>query len=442
MSLSFFSSFSLKAYDLEDKNPRTRFFQGFTLTEDPAHPYKANLGEGASLTPAQEAILKAKELGSNHIILTPRAIMLGPNTNIVTPVTKRGINRKREQEGYRTLIEFIHQQDMTVGIRPIFFVVSDLNSLGPYYETYQDENGQTQRRLRWHGNITPTDPEAWFESFQSYLSIYLRIASENKVEAFTIGAELYSMTVGIEDFWKEHPHGFPRNWLQILSNARDVLGNETTLMYDVNFTDDSNQNSDGELRVAGGELERWRYRLVDLAPDTLEERTRERRDDDSGWHYLRDFWMNLDMVGIDMYRSLASSKDVVSDDYSTLVYFLSERAGMYGDQLDDFANQIKTTLRGHHKNYIFKELGYRSSTKGFINPFEWDNRDEEVNILHQSAAYQAFFEGIWASQLDWFKGAVFWDLSINQHRWGAEDPGFCPIGKKETEHVIRTFFNE
>src|SRR5690606_27532279 len=123
----------------------------------------------------------------------------------------------------------------------------------------------------------------------------------NNVAEYTIGAELYSMTVGIEDQWQEYPFGFPGKWLQLLRYTRSKLKPNTRIMYDINFTDDR-ASTNGELNALGGELERWRYRLVDLAePSNPAER--------EIWQDLVTFWNELDAIGIDIYRSLASKTD-------------------------------------------------------------------------------------------------------------------------------------
>ncbi|MFH1921315.1 MAG: hypothetical protein ABIP48_15730, partial [Planctomycetota bacterium] len=69
--------------------------------------------------------------------------------------------------------------------------------------------------------------------------------------------------MGIEDQWREHPHGFPGRWRELLQLARKRLPDGTRIMYDINFTDDSFE-AEGIVEV-GGELARWKYRLADLA---------------------------------------------------------------------------------------------------------------------------------------------------------------------------------
>jgi hypothetical protein len=46
---------------------------------------------------------------------------------------------------------------------------------------------------RWRGAITPSNPKAWFASYQHVLGPYLRMAKTNKVEQFGIAGELNSL---------------------------------------------------------------------------------------------------------------------------------------------------------------------------------------------------------------------------------------------------------
>lgn len=400
---------------------QAQYVRGMNLTETEGFPYDAAVAGGAKLS-AQIAVDGMKRIGVKHVVLNPRAVMTSPFDNEVIPRTPLS-ERADERQRYQRLIQYIHSQGMTVGIRPIFFVV-DSQGRTPFVDT--------AGKIWWHGNIQPQDPNRWFESFKSYLDIYLLIAKVNKVEEFTIGAELYSMTVGIEDQWKQYPYGFPAQWLALLNYARTKVIPGCRLMYDINFTDDA-VNSAGGLRTTGGELERWRYRLVDLAnrPNPTEKKI---------WEELVAFWSSLDAVGIDMYRSLASSNDQLPADYNALVAHLQKRADEYASQLDSMITEIEATINVQ-KPIIFKEIGYKSVTRGFINPFAYDNRSDEVNIAHQAAAYQAYFNSFWKPNWSWFSGVSFWDVGVNPARTGVKDPGFSPLGKAQTESVIKAHFN-
>jgi len=260
--------------------------------------------------------------------------------------------------------------------------------------------------------------------------MYISVAKFAKADEFTIGAELYSMTVGVEDQWQAYPYGFPAQWLKLLRYVRAKLPS-ARLMYDINFTDDSVTTSGGIL-ASGGELERWRYRLVDLAgrPDLMEQQV---------WTDLATFWKELDAVGIDMYRSLASSGQVMPSDYGSLVQTLRQRSDSYATQLDNSLTQIEMTLN-HHQNAILKEIGFRSVAHGYIDPFNYAGAGGSPNVTDQAAAYQAIFESFWQVNWSWFKGIVFWEIPINPSRIGTADNGFSPLDKSQTESVIKQNF--
>ena len=397
---------------------------GMNLTEQDKFPYDAAVGGGAK-TPAQIAVDEIRALGATHVILNPRATMNNPKGNDLVPVTPIS-DRSAERGRYKRLIDYIHSQGMTVGIRPIFFVVAPDGSF-PYLEPLP--NGGT--KLWWHGNIEPSDPNQWFESFRSYLDIYLLIAKINHVEEFTLGAELYSMTVGIEDQWLAYPYGFPGRWLDLLHYAKKKIDATTRVMYDINFTDDI-VNATG-VSASGGELERWRYRIVDLAnPRNPEEH--------QIWQDLVSFWNELDAVGIDMYRSLAGTHDIIPTNSPDLVRLLRVRVDQFASQMDNTMVNIEL-VTGKHQLAMFKELGYRSMVKGFIDPFYYENGAGVYSGAHQAAAYEAMFQSFWTPKFDWFGGGSFWDVGVSPNRnSGSGDTGFSPIGKLETVDVLKEIF--
>lgn len=415
LAVSFMVSIQAKA------QVATGYVNAFNITEDGVYVYDA-AAPGQPKKPAQIAIDEAKRLGSNHVVLNVRATMTGPYSNEVNPVTAPS---ERTLEGRRliALIKYIKSIGMTVGIRPIFFVVGP-NGEFPYTEKMPDGTVKTW----WHGNIQPADPNRWFESFRVFLDVYIPIAKIAQVEEFTLGAELYSMTVGIEDQWKAYPYGFPGRWLELLRYVRKKLPN-SRLMYDINFTDEVD-NSTG-IAASGGELERWRYRIVDLAGvgDAAQQAI---------YTDLVTFWNELDFVGIDMYRSFAGPTDVIPSGYNDLVNLLKIRSDAYATQLDSIINQINLTL-GTEKQLIFKEVGFRSVENGFIDPFAYAGSGS-VNVSHQAAAYQVFFESFLKPNWPWYKGVVFWDISVDPKKSGAQDNGFSPINKDLSEEIIQKYF--
>jgi len=399
--------------------------RGMNLTEQGSFMYDA-APVGQDKLPAQIAVDEIKALGANHVILNPRAIMSNPKGMDVVPVTSVA-ERGNERNRYKRLIDYIHSQGMTVGIRPIFFVVKPDGTF-PYIEDLADGS----KKIWWHGNIQPQDPNRWFESFKAYLDIYLLIAKINHAEEFTLGAELYSMTVGIEDQWKEYPYGFPGRWLDLLHYSRKKLDPTCRIMYDVNFTDDS-VNS-GDLSASGGEFERWRYRLVDLAnpkdPAQLQI-----------WQDLVSFWTELDAVGIDMYRSLANRDAEVPADFNSLVTLLQTRSDEFSSQMDIAVASIDS-VTGKSSKLMFKEAGFRSVDRGFIDPFNYANGGGKYNESHQAAAFSAIFNSFWKPNYGWFFGGSFWDVSVDAGRnIGYGDTGFSPVGKSQSTSVIQQIFN-
>lgn len=400
--------------------------RGMNLTQLGSFIYDA-APPNSPKTPAQIAVDHIKSMGATHVVLNPQATMTDPfGSDVIPEVGPR--ERTSERARYKRLIDYIHSQGMTVGLRPIFFVIHP-DGRFPYRERLPDGT----YKVWWHGNIQPNDVNRWFDSFKQFHDIYLLIGKLNKVEEYTIGAELYSMTVGIEDQWNEFPFGFPGKWVQLLRYARTKLNSNTRIMYDINFTDDR-ASTNGDLAALGGELERWRYRLVDLAnPADPAER--------AIWEDLVTFWSELDAIGIDIYRSLASKRDQIPTPYRDLVSFLQIRADEYASQMDITLAEVES-ITGMTKPAIFKEAGFRSMDNGFINPFDYENGQGVYNEEHQAAAYEAMYLSFWEPRFPWFRGASFWDVSVApQRNTGRGDTGFSPVGKPLTLRVLKKIFD-
>lgn len=400
--------------------------RGVTLTEQGEYVFDASEDPNRK-TGAQEIVDKVSRLGVRHIVLTPRAVMTHPKNSEVIPLTAPQ-NRADEKRRLTRLISYIHSKGLTVGIRPILFVV-DEDGNTPYVETLPDGT----KKDWWHGNIQPENPNAWFESFKTYLDLYLPLSALTGVEEFTLGAELYSMTVGIEDQWKEHPHGFPAQWVRLAAHARSKLPPSTRLMYDINFTDDKIISEESGIEEYGGELARWRYRIVDLAdPQDPEQK--------EVWENLVKFWSGLDAIGIDMYRSLATKDQVVSSRFNELVSDLKQASDRYASQIDNALFEIETVTQ-KKQNVILKEVGFRSVQKGYIEPFRYVGEERgRISISDQAASYEALLQSFWLPGWDWFQGVVFWDVSINPKLHGPDDSGFSFLGKNQTESIVSKYF--
>lgn len=397
--------------------------KGFTLTEIGSHVYDASL-DAAAKTEAQLIVDRLFEMGVRHINLSPRATMNDPRQSFVVPMVPAEL-ASDERARYLRLIQYIKSKGMSVGIRPIFFVI-DANGNIPFIEILPSGG----EKVWWHGNIQPADPVAWFASFGTYLERYMEIANAGQIEEFTIGAELQSLTVGIgQSEWATNPFGFPGEWLKLLARARQLLPATTRVMYDINYTDDEIFSSG--VAEFGGELIVWRQRLVDFASPA-----------DPGlnqnWKDLVDFWKSLDAVGIDMYRSLAQEGDVIPTEYAALLQLLRNNASVFAAQIDELLGKI-ALVTAVKKDVVIKELGFRSVEKGFIEPFNYAGPGI-LNIAHQAAAFESVLSTFQSPRYEWFKGVVFWDASVDLDRHGPLDSGFSPVGKDLTEAVLRRFF--
>jgi len=377
--------------------------RSFSLTEIGQFKYDARFEEGK--TDAQLAVdYMIDVMGVNHIVLTPEANMTSHTASNIIPKTP---SRERNDEftRYLRLIDYIHEKGATVGIRPITLLSS---SQGGY----------------WHGNIQPENPAKWFGSLLVYLQQYAVIAEEANLEwpgsvtEFTVGAELYSMTVGLEDQWPEHPFGFPREWTGIVREMRSIVGSQVRIMYDINYTD-ATENSDG-TGPSGGELLRWYDRLVRFRPQPGEPT--------EAWDNLKEFWLSLDAIGIDIYRSLMPRNEQTPVGYDKLVDRLSQTVEQFASDIEFKLRRINRAV-GEDRKIVIKEIGYKSCRRCFIDPFTYDDPRVEVNLEHQNAAFQSVFNGFVLPGYDWLLGISFWDVSVDPSRSGSNDAGFSPVRK-------------
>jgi len=396
--------------------------KGFTLTEIGNHRYDAMTDVG-SKSEAQYIVDRLYDLGVRHIVLSPRAIMRDPRQSFVEPMTPAS-EMVYEREAYLRLINYVHSRGMTAGIRPIFFVV-DANGNTPLYEPLIGGGFKTW----WHGNIQPNDPLSWFNSFRVYLETYMEIASVGRVEEFTVGAELQSMTVGIGAEWPAYPQGFPRYFRDLVTSARARLGSATVLTYDMNYTDDEVITVNGV--EYGGEVLQWRKALVDDVSNGIPPTER--------FNDLAAIYRAMDVVGVDMYRSLASATEVLPVTYPELVAKLKLASDEFALQLNSTVAAMNATT-GVTKGYRIKEVGFRSVDRGFVDPFTYAGTGM-LNVDHQAAAYEAVLSSFLLGANPLLSGITFWDASVDTSRHGAIDLGFSPIGKAATEQVMLKYLN-
>ncbi|MFE6287600.1 glycoside hydrolase family 113 [Streptomyces sp. NPDC057877] len=101
------------------------------------------------------------------------------------------------------VLAIFHQAGLRTTVRPLL----DETSLDV-------DNGD------WRGNIEPSDPDAWFTSYEKFLTPYLREAEAQKAATFVIGTELNSM------------EGSP-GWDSLVDRAEQLFSGEVA--YDANW---------------------------------------------------------------------------------------------------------------------------------------------------------------------------------------------------------------
>jgi len=116
---------------------------------------------------------------------------------IVFPIYQMGIQANEVKNNpmitptmteIRTLIDEAHAIGLSVMLRPILDE-----------ESFQAAN-------MWRGQIKPTNPEAWFDSYQSLLLTYAKLAQATDVEIFNIGTEFNSLQKSYQAQWQRLIH--------------------------------------------------------------------------------------------------------------------------------------------------------------------------------------------------------------------------------------------
>ena len=415
--------------------------RGFNLTESTGFYYDA-AEDGEKKTPAQEAVDFLETIGVKHVVLNPIAHIEHKGSTDIVNATTFDLTGSDETDRYVRLIRYIHSKGMTAGLRPIILI---------------KDKGKTGKD--WHGNIGPrvlspanekrflagklekeeiekglqAGAQKWFASLRTYLETYANIAQFSETEEFTIAAELYSMTVGIEDQYGTPAFGYPREFLGVVKDIRQVVGDKTRLMLDINYTDDSAQG-DGTGN-SGGELERWRQRLVVDKPKTEEAKKTK---SGQAWEMLKELWLSFDAIGIDNYRSLVGKGETLPADYDGKLAKLQGRAAQFAADLNNKLQAIHYAVgEKKRKRIIFKETGFKSCENSYCDPYAYDDPNKKVSMEDQALSYQATFNAYAPARKAWLEGIVFWDIDVNPNRSGLKDPGFSVRGKPKTEEIIR-----
>ena len=360
----------------------------------------------------------AKRLGFKTVIFNFRAHMItGRSSDIRSTVPLN-----EQPTGERLLLEtaaYAKSLRLQVAFRPILLVV------GPKGEFPYVEN---KKIYWWHGIIAPKNVESWFESYYRYHERYLKLAAQAGAEWYSVGAEMNSMTSGLGAREPSQAMGYPKKWTQLIQKARTILGTQTKITYGVNYTDQYVIAND--QKIWGGEFEQWRFYLT----DTFKTPAYQQHQKD-----MQELWESLDVIGIDYYRAMGSSRDRFGNDLPTLVKQLSPRAESHASQLDNSLTEIAMTV-GYEKPLFFQEAGWRSVEKCFLEPASYEDNGGKYNLVHQAAAWESFFKAYWVPRWPWMSGVGTWQVLVDEDTNAATDKGFTPLGKTQLEGIFQKYF--
>jgi hypothetical protein len=218
----------------------------------------------------------------------------------------------------------------------------------------------------WRGAFEPTDPAAWFASFQTFIVHYATLAQANNVEGLVIGTEYKTLSGS----------AYESNWATIIAAVRAV------------YT--------GQIAYAAN------------AVSTGDEFT------------TVSFWPLVDIIGLDAYVPLT---DLLDPTVAQLVAAWSDTSSPYSTGFNAVAAyQLLNTTYG--KPVIMTEIGYDSVAGSNIEPYA--NYSTTYDGTEQEDCYEAVFE-VFSKQTSWFKGIFFWNWTISP--LAADDLSDDPNGK-------------
>ena len=236
------------------------------------------------------------------------------------------------------------------------------------------------------------------------------------------------MVTGLGERRSRAPRGYPQLWTEFVRYAKSIAGASTKIAYDINYTDQY-VLQDG-VKKLGGEFEQFRYEIT---------KSVRKPEDVLFQNQVIEFWKELDIIGVDMYRALASRSSGHSSDLTRLSQSLQVRADSHATQLDTSLLDIES-VTGVFKKLELKEIGYRSTVGSFVNPAAYESSGGTLSVLHQAAAWKALLGAFLVPQWPWFSGVHVWETNVDRDHVNPKDLGFSPLGKPLSEDVFRTLF--
>ena len=200
----------------------------------------------------------------------------------------------------------------------------------------------------WRGTIRPTDPAAWFASYDAFLTKYAALAQANEVEMLCVGTELATMSDA----------RYRSRWSAVIGNVRGAYR--------------------GLLTYAAN--------AVSLGDEFTSV----------------SFWSQLDLAGLDAYTPLT---DKANPSREELVQGWSRNRNG-----ENMVAAFRNWQASHGKPVLFTELGYRSADGTNRTPWDWE-ASAAYDPGEQADCYDAAFR-VWSQQTAWMRGILWWAWDV------------------------------
>jgi hypothetical protein len=220
----------------------------------------------------------------------------------------------------------------------------------------------------WRGQIGVDFPESdwreWFTSYTDFINHYAALAAQHQdvVKIFCVGTEL--VTASSRD----------GEWRQLIREVRGGFNGE--LVYASNWDEPA-----------------------------------------------RDWWAELDYIGVDAYFPLETASDTPSVEDLKVAW-------------QPHVEELENLYRQYGRPLILTEIGYRSVQGAHANPAQWQ-QGAPFDQTEQKALYRAALETFW--EKDWLAGTYWWNWLTNPNQGGPGDTDYTPHGKLAEAVLIRYY---
>lgn len=201
----------------------------------------------------------------------------------------------------------------------------------------------------WRGTFQPTDVNAWFASFATFITHYAQLAKDNNVEMLCFGTEFVQLS-----------KANLTNWTNVISAIRAIYTGP--LAYAANAT----YGTDEFTSIV--------------------------------------FWSQVDVIGLDAYFPLTNRDDPTVAQL-VAAWSLNRDGNNWVAAVQNFA--------GAHPGQpvIFTEIGYRSITGANKAPYDW-SFSGPADDTEQQNCYEAMYE-VWSQNATVMQGNFWWDWSVS-----------------------------